>query len=80
MAKKINEKESEVPFDSAPNQRKFALAIVVEKVGDRETTQIQTKGKDMPLAEAVFYIETWLETAKEKLKEGFKKNFTLGTE
>ena len=80
MVKKEDEKDGAIPFPSAQNQRTFALAIIAEKIGDRETTQIQAKGKGMPLAEAIFYIESWLETVKEKLNEGIKKNFTLGTE
>jgi len=71
----------DIPFKQNPNQRMFALAIISEKVSEnQETTQIKTKGKGMSLPEAIFYIESWLEGIKEKIKKPFRDNLNFTPE
>ena len=61
-----------------PKQRMFVLAVMTEqKDNGTETTNIKTKGQNMPLPEAIFYVEQWLEQVKENLKRPFKENFKL---
>lgn len=81
MPNEENKSKDEIPFENAPNQRMFALAIISEKTGpNTETTQIKTKGKGMPLQEAIFYIEAWLEGIKEKIKKPFRENINFTPE
>ncbi len=72
--------DDKIPFENKQNQRMFALAIISEKTGNTETTQIKTKGQSMSLPEAIFYIESWVESVKEKLKKPFKDSFNFTPE
>ena len=75
----MDKEEKDVPFENTPNQRMFALAIISEKVGEnQEKTELKTKSRGMSLPEAIFWIEAWLESMKEKLKKPFKDSINFG--